>query len=158
MCGQVRRVQTCSDYQVKGDKKRGACRSQGRSSSTVQWDDVENKVCTYRNRFLSKNSLWIIMSWARKDFPFPNIETVITFLAGFRSSEESLFTPARTRAHQSLRSQTLLSCSCQRDWQLRSQHWQIESLPLNYPLLLVWLHVTSWHLHAKVKRTSNFNL
>lgn len=66
MCGQVRRVQTCSDYQVKGDKKRGACRSQGRSSSTVQWDDVENKVCTYRNRFLSKNSLWIIMSWARK--------------------------------------------------------------------------------------------
>lgn len=50
MCGQVRRAQTCSDYQVNklgGDKKRAACRSQGRSSSTVQWDDVENKVCTY---------------------------------------------------------------------------------------------------------------
>lgn len=79
MYGQVRGLQTCSDYQVNklwGDKKRAACRSQGQSSSTILWDDVENKVCGY-----SKNSLWV-----RKDFPSPNIEAVVLFHPGFGSS------------------------------------------------------------------------
>lgn len=141
--GQVRGVQTCCDYQVNkvwGDKKGNACRSQGQSSSTVLWDDVENSVyIQYRYRFLSKNSLSVIMSWARKDFPSPNMEIVIKFLPRFgwsvrlSSAEESLVTPARTRAHQSPQSQTLSTCSCQCDWQLHFQSWQIESLPLNLP-------------------------
>lgn len=90
MSGQVRRVQTCSDYQVNKlwrDKKKRKedCLQKSRMeqfNSSVGRRRKQSLYVQYRYRFLSKNSLWLIISREKKGLS-PLQTEAVKFLPGF---------------------------------------------------------------------------
>lgn len=76
-----------------GRRQKEGCLQKSRTeqfNSSVGWRRKQSLYIQYRYRFVSKNSLWLIMSWERKDCPSPNIQTVTKFLPGWGLKSSSL--------------------------------------------------------------------